>query len=101
DRALALDPRNVAALVGKAGLSLRRGDATAALALLDRAAALDPDDPEIPHRRGQALARLGRAAEARAAHERAARLRRDSAELAAIRDRLVRNPDDRHSQAEL
>jgi tetratricopeptide (TPR) repeat protein len=45
DRALELDPKHVAALIGLAELSVQAGDVDAALALYDRAADLDPKDP--------------------------------------------------------
>ncbi len=72
--AAALPPAEAQALLGRARVALRRGDAAGALGLSDRALALASRDYQAHRVRAQALAALGRHADAEAAAELAAAL---------------------------
>src|SRR5262249_33415402 len=98
DRALALNPEDVQALVERAGFDLRRGDPAAARVRLDRAARIDPYEPEVRYRGAQVLALLGKPAEANAEREAAARLKEDNEHMSRIREGLIRTPGDRRLQ---
>jgi tetratricopeptide (TPR) repeat protein len=100
DRALALAPDDPTALKHRALAELRFGD-PAALPLLDKGIRADPLDDELLYNRSLALKRLGRAPEAEADVRRLDRLRREQAEVAAIRDRLVADPDNNEIRCEI
>ena len=85
NRVIELDPKNADPYKELAEAASRRGEWTAALALLDRAIALDPFDVAVRNSRGLTLARLGRVDEARAEQAAAARLRSDLDSLTASR----------------
>jgi Flp pilus assembly protein TadD len=100
DRALELAPNDPQALVERALLGLRRGALTESLAFLDRAARADPFEPEIHYRRGLVLQRLGRHDEARAEQAATDQLREELRRMDAIRQGLLRDPNNRDLQAE-
>jgi len=64
DRALELDPKHAAALIGLAELSAQAGEVDAALALYDRAADLDPEDPAAALAAATLVVGAGRTADA-------------------------------------
>jgi tetratricopeptide (TPR) repeat protein len=72
--ALALDPKNVAALEGLSRISSRMDDAPASLAFITRAADLSPGDGSIVNQLGVALLACGRKREAAAAFDKATAL---------------------------
>jgi tetratricopeptide (TPR) repeat protein len=65
DRALELDPKHAAALIGLAELSAKAGEVDAALALYDKAADLDPEDPTPALAPAKLVVEAGRSADAR------------------------------------
>jgi tetratricopeptide (TPR) repeat protein len=65
DRALELDPKHTAALIGLADLSAEAGEVDAALALYDKAADLDPEDSTPALAPAMLVAEAGRSADAR------------------------------------
>jgi predicted O-linked N-acetylglucosamine transferase (SPINDLY family) len=71
DRAIALDPRCVSALVNRAAMWLEQGDAANAVDSLDRALKVDPGNAHAWINRGIGLDRLGRHDDALAAYDRA------------------------------
>jgi len=65
DRALELDPKHAAALIGLAELSAKAGELDAALALYERAVDLDPEDPAPALATARLVVEAGRSADAR------------------------------------
>ena len=80
DRAVALDPTDVAVHANRGNLLALQGQAEPALASFDRALALRPAQAEVLCNRGNALQSLGRLPEALVAYEQSLILRPDLAE---------------------
>ena len=78
---LGYEPKQIQAIYGLCGLSLRAARNTQALELIQRALSLRPDEPSFLGTLGIILIQLGRADEAIAAFERALELRADFPEL--------------------
>ncbi|MGI9342157.1 MAG: tetratricopeptide repeat-containing sulfotransferase family protein [Gammaproteobacteria bacterium] len=74
DRALAIDPRNVASLVVRARLCVFTGDADEAVTLLDAAAAIAPNDARLQNVRAEVLVDAGDIDRARTSYLRAIEL---------------------------
>lgn len=74
DRALAIDPRNVASLVVRARLCVFAGDSDEAVMLLDAAAAVAPNDAQLQNVRAEVLVDAGAIDRARASYLRAIEL---------------------------
>ena len=94
DRALELAPDDPPALKARALLDLRLGaDPAAALPRLGLAIRANPLDNELLYSRMLTLKRLGRTREAEADSQALYQLRKDQAEVTALRDRLLGDPE--------
>ncbi|MFO0953801.1 MAG: tetratricopeptide repeat protein [Isosphaeraceae bacterium] len=94
DRALKIAPADPKALKNRALIDLRRGDAATAVEKLTRAFQADPLDDESLYHRSLAYRRLGKTAEAQADTAALDRLRKDQAEVAGLREKVARDPND-------
>jgi len=91
DSALALDPRDNGALLGRAFALVELGDLVVAARTLHEASALAPRSPEICRNLGAVLAELGRFDEAAEAYERLIALDPNSAEAHLDLGRVLAN----------
>jgi tetratricopeptide (TPR) repeat protein len=92
-RAVEHDPKQVDALKGLARIAQQSGQFAEALDHLSVAEEVDPYNHEIVYQQSLVLARLGQSDEAERKRQRSNHLRAQADQIGALRDALIRDPD--------